>query len=634
MLHTPSKLIVLFSSAFLVFAVLWRWAMAPYLLMIPEDFTYSADLESVDNFYNAEKDAYNGPQYSETTFSYQVMSSTEKGLEIENLFHVHTIEGTEIFSTQRIYGIDPKTGAHVQGLGDKDREGFLFAPRNLKKGEPYSYWHVNYDGPAEMSFVGEETLYDLTVYHYETYYDGIVVDQTADLDYLPGVPEEKGIKVTPHLEVWIEPISGYLVKYQDETTAYYYDIETGETLSPWNHFSNTYTDESVAEQAALAYSLKNKTVFFQSYLPLIFVLLGFFILSSGIWSAHANVKRELVLKPFVAAFMILVPILSIISIWYLIAYNLEHYSDLEFEERVEDVEETIKDRMEIYINTLQGTSALFAISDGMDRNRWSVYVKELDLENRYPGVEAVGFAKVVSAEEKEAFIQAVRAEGLTDYTIYPEGEREVYAPALYREGRGGNIAPGLGFDLYSEPIREAGVIQARDSGSASLSGRVELQVTEGDKIGFVLYIPIYKNGAAHETIEERRASIYGYVYAPFRMSALMQGIFEDSDLGLSFDIYDGTTVNAEHMLYSSTGVTIDAPDSSYLKTETIYLAGHPWTFRFISGEQFELSTSQKLIRYGALGGSLVLVALYLFSYYSLMIVLKKSLDYIRKKNGS
>ena len=52
--------------------------------------------------------------------------------------------------------------------------------------------------------------------------------------------------------VWVEPASGWLVKYEDHATAYYYDQKTKERLHPWNRFRNQYTEASVVGQVQLA----------------------------------------------------------------------------------------------------------------------------------------------------------------------------------------------------------------------------------------------------------------------------------------------------------------------------------------------------------------------------------------------
>lgn len=264
---------------------IWVTAVVPALLALDESFGYSAEITSIDNFYDETVGGYLGEQYSKTTFSYSVEGETRDGLIVKNIFDVRTQDDEPIFSVERLYGIDPYTHEHVAGIGDKDRDGYLFAPRNLKEGESFTYWHINYDGPAEMEFVAEELLFGLKVFHYQSAYNGVTIDQTDNLSYLPGVPEERGVVLEPTLDVWIEPVSGRLVKYQDDTIAYYYDIETGEKLNPWNNFQNIVTDQSVRDQVRLAQTEKVHFQFLYTYVPtlvILFVLLwAFFINESG-----------------------------------------------------------------------------------------------------------------------------------------------------------------------------------------------------------------------------------------------------------------------------------------------------------------------------------------------------------------
>lgn len=270
--------------------LLWFLFLGPLLSNIPSDFSYTAEVHSVDRFYDIERGTYQPALESVTTFSYEVLEEDSGVLRIQNNFAVREIDGDPIFQVSRLYGIDPSTGAHVTTAGDKAREGHLFAPRNLQKDTPFTYWHVNYDGPARMRYVDEELLYGLRVYRYETRYEGVVIDQTADLGYLPGVGTEYGIVLEPHLELWVEPISGMLIKYQDDTVAYYYDLETGEKLHPWNHFSNTYTEESVTAVVEQLRWTKTKLQVAGVYVPGLMVTVLIFLMATVLGIAK-HVRR-------------------------------------------------------------------------------------------------------------------------------------------------------------------------------------------------------------------------------------------------------------------------------------------------------------------------------------------------------
>lgn len=257
------------SLILIALAITCRFVIAPHLTKIPNNFTFEADINSIDNFYNAETQQYLGEQRSVTQFSYNVESIKNGILNIKNTFDVRTVQGDPIFSVERTYGINPKTTMHTPAHGDKDRNGYLFAPKNLKYEQPFTYWHINYDGPAQMQFVEKENLFGLTVYKYETNYEGVTIDQTEQLTNLPNVGETLGIILEPTLELWVEPVTGRLIKYKDQTTAYYYSLETGEKLYPWNKFSNTITQRSVKNIVEQVKITKIVFVLVQQIIPLL-----------------------------------------------------------------------------------------------------------------------------------------------------------------------------------------------------------------------------------------------------------------------------------------------------------------------------------------------------------------------------
>ncbi len=242
----------------LVFIPIWNIYFAPKFESLPDDFSYEVDLLSIDNFFNEERNSYDGEQISRSEFLYETVDVREDSLLINNSFEVFTLAGEKIISLSRILGVDKKTGEYVSDLGDKAREGSLFAPIGHKPGESFTYWHVNYDVPFEMNFVAQEEIDGLIVNKYETERDKYVVDQTDFLTNLPGVPEERGVEVVPYFQIWIEPVSGYMVQFEDKAEAYYYDIESGDRLNPWNSFSNEFTESSTENKVEEAVLLKWK----------------------------------------------------------------------------------------------------------------------------------------------------------------------------------------------------------------------------------------------------------------------------------------------------------------------------------------------------------------------------------------
>jgi PAS domain S-box-containing protein len=141
--------------------------------------------------------------------------------------------------------------------------------------------------------------------------------------------------------------------------------------------------------------------------------------------------------------------------------------------------------------------------------------------------------------------------------------------------------------MFSEPVRRSAMERARDTNTAALSGKVVL-VQETDKevqAGTLMYVPVYRQGMPTETVLQRRAAIYGWVYSPYRMKDLMLRVFNraapDKGKKIGFQLFDGEQLSAKSLLYESHPVK----DQKYLFDKyaiqqiPIDFNGKIWTLR-------------------------------------------------------
>ena len=178
----------------------------------------------------------------------------------------------------------------------------------------------------------------------------------------------------------------------------------------------------------------------------------------------------------------------------------------QFNGATERAADAISDRANIYINALQGGKGLFVASETVEREEWKKYVDSLDIQDNYPGIQGIGYAIFVSPDKKDEHIAMIREEGFPDYTIRPEGVRDIYSTIIYLEPFDIRNQQAFGYDMFSNSIRRLAMEQARDSGEAWLSGRITLvQEIDNDDVqpGFLIYVPHYKNGVPHDTLSER-----------------------------------------------------------------------------------------------------------------------------------
>jgi CHASE1-domain containing sensor protein len=168
-----------------------------------------------------------------------------------------------------------------------------------------------------------------------------------------------------------------------------------------------------------------------------------------------------------------------------------------FDFRVREAIARIEQRMEAYQQVLLGVKGLYVASVSVEREEFRTYVETLQLAEHYPGIQGVGFSLLVPAARREDHEAAVRREGFPGYAIRPEGPRDPYTSIVYLEPFADRNLRAFGYDMYAEPKRRATMERARDTGLMAMTGKVRLVQESGDteQAGFLLYLPIYRNGA-------------------------------------------------------------------------------------------------------------------------------------------
>lgn len=593
----------------IVLIPVWILGVAPQILQIPDTFTYRADMTSADNFYDAIAHEYNGQKYSRTEFSYQVVEKHEDVLVIQNTFRVYSLDGKTIYDAKPHYGIDALTGAHVPGFGDKDRDGYLFAPRGVKEGDSFAFWHPSSNVPAEMVYQGVEYLYGLRVLKFSSNYGG-AIDQTDALGFLPDVGETKGIRLEQTVTIWVEPTTGYLVNEEDYSTDYYYyDLQTGVRLAPYNQFSNAFTEESIQRHANVAMGMRNIAYLVLYGVPILLALFAVLCLLylADVLPFVRRLSRMRVVSFGTLALMILVSAGTYAFVQFSVTRRLSE----ELNADAVDVEQKITKQIELYTGLLYGGRALFDASESVSRAEWKAYVQSLRLPERYPNMLAISYAPFVSAEKKAEYIQAIRDEGFSAFDIFPTGEREAYTPVDYIEPDGAVNLRAFGFDMFSEDTRRYAMTRARDTDAVSATTHIRLVQTEtnSERIGFLLYVPVFSHDVVSSGTEK---ALQGYVASGFYIDAIMEGVGRGLSSEMGFRVYDDARATPDRLVFSSVADSGDLENERgtfFNKTITVFIGETPWTVRFFNAPGYQGSVIDRVLPPLSLGLGLLVGAL-------------------------
>jgi PAS domain S-box-containing protein len=259
---------------------------------------------------------------------------------------------------------------------------------------------------------------------------------------------------------------------------------------------------------------------------------------------------------------------------YWVERQVEHDARLKFENDVGDARESIERRLQAYADVLHGARGLFNASESVSREAFRRYVSSLDVDRRYPGIQVVAFNRRVPAEEKRDYEIAVRGDtsvdpnGYPNFAIKPPGDRPEYFPVEYLEPMAGN-EEAFGLDAGGEAVRLASVERARDSGRLAASGRINLVRSDTKHAGFVLRLPLYRNGMPQETIAQRRQALIGLLSSSYRMNQVMQGVLSESLLRqMRIRIYDAGYADSPAQSRSPAADNLLFDSSELLRTES------------------------------------------------------------------
>lgn len=275
----------------------------------------------------------------------------------------------------------------------------------------------------------------------------------------------------------------------------------------------------------------------------------------------------------------------------------------------------IEARLDTYRAVLRAGAGLFAASSApVTAPEFRAFAERLDLPGIYPGIQGLGFSvrtPDAGGPQSRALFARMGLADLRLSTAAPPGD-EVHA-IVFLEPLDRRNRAAIGFDMFADPVRRAAMAQARDSGRAVMSKKVQLvqEIDERKQAGFLIYQPVYRGGRVPAGVSQRRALLQGFVYSPFRADDLLAGIFPDQlNPRVAFAIYDGEIAPQNLLHKSFEGAEAELARSAWASTRRrLRLAERDWNIVFYSTEAFELSSSRGLTLPFILGGLLATLLL-------------------------
>lgn len=230
----------------------------------------------------------------------------------------------------------------------------------------------------------------------------------------------------------------------------------------------------------------------------------------------------------------------------------------------------LRDRLLTYEAVLHAGVGFFQASENVTADEWRTFVDQLQLAQSYPGLQGLGFTRRARLASPTA----------------TEGEDRDHTAIVLLEPLDARNRRAIGFDMMSEPTRRRAMERARDSGGVVLSGAVVLvqEITREKQAGFLMYAPLYASKAPPLTLEERRRSLIGFIYCPFRAQDFLNTVVEDLPSDVKLELIDAQAERSPRLLFRN--VVAPYPPHVPIVERTMEVLGHKWSLRVIPQPEF------------------------------------------------
>jgi diguanylate cyclase (GGDEF)-like protein len=220
-------------------------------------------------------------------------------------------------------------------------------------------------------------------------------------------------------------------------------------------------------------------------------------------------------------------------------------AELQFDVRASNITSAFQNGLDQYFGKVAALQALFESSpDGVTRSQFDTFASRL-LQGQTAILSVSWIPRIVDADRAEHEREGQR-EGIAGYHIRAVDEHgqlvisptdEEYFPVFYTAYAQAGVLPQsvYGLDLGDSGKRQQPLDRARDTDQAGASSVIGLQSGVGDRNGFFVVLPVYKQGLRHATLEDRRRNLSGFVQAVFQTSVMAQSIL--AGISAPIDLY-------------------------------------------------------------------------------------------------
>ncbi len=327
--------------------------------------------------------------------------------------------------------------------------------------------------------------------------------------------------------------------------------------------------------------------------------LGFVMIGSALSLVFTRRNQDLNWQRTLPLSIFLITIAITLFAWQTIRDTIQAKNQSYFEKITADTKQNLQTVYKAYEQSLWGGLGLFYASKSVEPDEWKKFVSALQIEDKLPGINGVGYIDYVQESQLQRYLGKTRQE-IPDFRNKPRTAYDDKFIIRYIEPIDKNIK-AIGLDIGFEKNRRNAAEKSRDTGQPALTQKIILVQDQEKAPGFLLLLPRYEDGYTPATIQERREKILGWVYAPFIGKDLFGNLNTLEKDQLSYQVYDGEMTTTENLIYANSTAPLNP---KFMHQDQIIVAGQKWTINWQSGALFAPPIKQNSAYFILLFGTL------------------------------
>jgi diguanylate cyclase (GGDEF)-like protein len=231
-------------------------------------------------------------------------------------------------------------------------------------------------------------------------------------------------------------------------------------------------------------------------------------------------------------------------VWRVVTVRENRQAELELSARANSNSLILQNGIDQYLAKVAALRALYESADSTVSRREFKTFSEFLLRDQ-TAILAVSWIPRITRANRVAHELAAAREGVPGYQINsitadgslaPSAAADEYFPIFYTTSESSG-SPVYGLNLSDGGVRQQALERARDLDQLASTPNFALHGGVGDRNGFLVFLPVYRSGLPHDTVEGRRSNLVGFVEGVFQTGKLIETILRTTSRPAGLDLY-------------------------------------------------------------------------------------------------